>query len=82
MAPLPHSYVCFLSEVLRRTICDNLKTGIIAHPREGGSVLNEGYEAMSVHYMIAVMPVYFKGANAKSTMDGTVSKLTATVIVI
>ncbi|HJG31213.1 MAG TPA: transposase [Collinsella ihuae] len=37
--------------VPERTICDNLKTGVTKHPREGEIVLNDAYEALGEHYM-------------------------------
>lgn len=39
-----------------RTICDNLKTGVVKHPREGEVVLTDAYEALGTHYITAIMP--------------------------
>lgn len=38
-----------------RTVCDNLKTGVISHPREGDIILNEAYEALGGHYSTAII---------------------------
>lgn len=37
-----------------RIVCDNLKTGVVKHPKEGEIVLNEAYEALGNHYMTAI----------------------------
>ena len=39
-----------------RIVPDNLKTGVIKHPREGEIVLNDAYREMSTHYSAAVLP--------------------------
>ncbi|KFI83398.1 hypothetical protein BPULL_1560, partial [Bifidobacterium pullorum] len=39
-----------------RLVCDNLKTGVIAHPREGEVVLNDAYRGLAEHYSAAVLP--------------------------
>ena len=46
----------FWGGVPERTVCDNLKTGVVKHPREGEIVLNDAYEALGEHYMTAIMP--------------------------
>ena len=46
----------FFGGVAVRTVCDNLKVGVIKHPRDGEVVLNEAYEALGRHYMTAIMP--------------------------
>ena len=33
-----------------RLVCDNLKTGVISHPRDGEVVLNDAYRSMAEHY--------------------------------
>ena len=39
-----------------RLVCDNLRTGVIRHPREGEIVLNDAYRGMAGHYSAAVLP--------------------------
>ena len=70
----------FFGGVPKRTVCDNLKTGVIAHPREGEIVLNEAYEAMANHYMTAIMPAPVKRPKAKASVESTVGKLATAVI--
>ena len=37
----------FFGGVTVRTVCDNLKTGVVSHPREGEVVLNEAYSRLN-----------------------------------
>lgn len=39
-----------------RIVPDNLKTGVVKHPREGEIVLNDAYREMAGHYSAAVLP--------------------------
>jgi hypothetical protein len=50
----------FFEGVTVRTVCDNLKTGVTLHPKEGDIVLNEAYEALGSHYRTAIMPTGVK----------------------
>jgi len=38
------------------TVCDNLKTGVVKHPKEGEIILTDSYEALGTHYITAIMP--------------------------
>ena len=58
--------------VPERTICDNLKTGVVRHPREGEIVLNDAYEALGEHYMTAIMPAQVGKPKQKPSAEGTV----------
>lgn len=46
----------FFSGVTTRLVCNNLKTGVISHSREGEIILTSDYEAVGEHYMTAIMP--------------------------
>ena len=70
----------FFGGVPKRTVCDNLKTGVIKHPREGEVVLNDAYEALGNHYMTAIMPTPVRRPRAKASVEGTVGKLATAVI--
>jgi transposase len=63
-----------------RTVCDNLKVGVISHPKEGDIVLNDAYEALGSHYMSAIMPTAVKRPKAKASVEGTVGKIATAVI--
>ena len=58
--------------VPERTVCDNLKTGVVKHPREGEVVLNDAYEALGEHYMTAIMPAQVRKPKQKASAEGTV----------
>ena len=36
----------FFGGIPIKIVCDNLKTGVIKHPKEGEIVLNEAYESL------------------------------------
>ncbi|MEC5182533.1 transposase [Arthrobacter sp. CG_A4] len=46
----------FFGGSVPRLVPDNLKTGVISHPREGEIVLNDAYREMAAHYSAAVLP--------------------------
>ena len=70
----------FFGGVPRITVCDNLKTGVIAHPKEGDIVLNQNYESLGVHYQTAIMPARVRRPKDKATVEGTVGKLATFII--
>lgn len=67
-----HVHMCaFWGGVPARTVCDNLKTGVVEHPREGETVLNEAYEALGEHCMTAIMPAQARKPRQKASVEGT-----------
>ena len=74
-----HAYD-FFGGVALRCVCDNLKCGVISHPREGEIVLNEAYEALGRHYMCAIMPTGVKKPKQKPSVEGTVGKIATAII--
>ena len=66
--------------VPERTVCDNLKTGVVKHPREGEVVLNDAYEALGEHYMTAIMPAQVRKPKQKASAEGTVKDAATWVI--
>lgn len=50
----------FFGGVPARCACDNLKTDVVSHPRDGEVVLNEAYEALGRHFMCAIMPAHVR----------------------
>ena len=63
-----------------RITCDNLKVGVISHPREGDIVLNEKYEEFGNHYLTAVMPAGVRKPKHKPSVEGTVGKIATAII--
>ena len=70
----------YFGGVTIRTVCDNLKTGVIKHPKEGDIVLNQNYEALGSHYMTAIMPTGVKKPKQKASVEGTVGKVATAII--
>jgi transposase len=70
----------FFNGVTIRTVCDNLKTGVIKHPREGDIILNAAYEALGAHYRTAIMPTGVRKPKQKASVEGTVGKIATSII--
>lgn len=70
----------FFGGVPARCVCDNLKTGVVSHPRDGEVVLNEAYEALGRHFMCAIMPAQPRKPKQKASVEGTVGKIATAVI--
>ncbi|MFA6662053.1 MAG: IS21 family transposase [Bacilli bacterium] len=70
----------FFDGVTVRTVCDNLKTGVIKHPKEGEIILNENYEALGSHYLTAIMPTGVRKPKQKASVEGTVGKVATAII--
>lgn len=70
----------FFGGVAVRCVCDNLRTGVRSHPREGEIVLNEAYEALGRHYMCAIMPTGVRKPKEKASVESTVGKIATAVI--
>ena len=63
-----------------RTVCDNLKTGVVSHPKEGEIILTDDYAALGSHYLTAIMPAGVKKPKQKPSVEGTVGKIATAII--
>jgi hypothetical protein len=63
-----------------RIVPDNLKTGVIAHPREGEIVLNDAYRELAAHYSAAVLPGRPRKPKDKPSVENTVWSIATWVI--
>ena len=63
-----------------KLVCDNLKTGVISHPKRGDIVLNEAYLALGEYYNVAIMPTGVKKPKQKASVEGSVGKIATAVI--
>lgn len=70
----------FYGGVPIRTVCDNFKTGVVKHPKEGDIILNDEYDALAQHYITAVMPTGIRKPKQKPSVEGSVGKLATAVI--
>lgn len=74
-----HAYD-FFGGVAPRCVCDNLKTGVISHPKQGEIVLNEAYEALARHYVTAILPTGVRKPKQKASVEGAVGKIATAII--
>jgi transposase len=63
-----------------RLVPDNLKTGVISHPKEGDIALNDAYERLGEHYLCAIMPAGVYKPRHKPSVKGTVDKIATAII--
>lgn len=63
-----------------RIVPDNLKTGVLKHPRDGEIVLNDAYRELAAHYSAAVLPTRVKKPKDKPSVENTVSHVATWVI--
>lgn len=61
-------------------MCDNLKTRVISHPKEGEVVLNDAYREMANHYNSAVLPVRSSKPRDKASVENGVWQATISVV--
>ena len=70
----------YFEGVTTRLVCDNLKTGVVSHPKEGEIILTADYEALGEHYMTAIMPAGVRKPKQKPSVEGTVGKIATAII--
>jgi transposase len=70
----------FFDGVAIRCVCDNLKTGVITHPKHGEIVLNQAYEELGRHYGCAIMPAPVRTPKAKASVEGSVGKIAMAIV--
>ena len=70
----------FFTGVPVKTVCDNLKAGVVKHPKEGDIVLTDAYEALGSHYITAIMPTAVRKPKQKASVEGTVGKIATAII--
>lgn len=63
-----------------RIVPDNLKTGVIKHPREGEVILNDAYCELAAHYSAAVLPGRPRRPKDKPSVENTVWSVATWVI--
>ncbi len=70
----------FFGGSVPRIVCDNLKTGVISHPRDGEIVLNDSYRELAAHYSAAVLPGRVRRPRDKASVENTVGHIATVVI--
>ena len=61
-------------------IPDNLKTGVIKHPKDGEIVLNTQYEELAIHYGTAILPGRVRAPKDKASAENEVLHATRYII--
>lgn len=61
-------------------ICDNLKTGVIKHPRNGEIVLNAQYRELADYYNTVILPAKPRTPKMKASVEGTVGKVSTNIL--
>ncbi|MBK5262300.1 MAG: IS21 family transposase, partial [Peptostreptococcaceae bacterium] len=70
----------YINGITRTIVCDNLKTGVIKHPKEGDVIYNKQYEEFGDHYCIAIMAAPPRKPKRKASVEGTVGKIATAII--
>lgn len=70
----------FFGGVTPILVSDNLKTGVISHPKKGDVVLNSSYKEMGDYYDIAILPAKPLTPKGKPSVEGSVGKITTSLI--
>lgn len=70
----------YIKGVPLRIRCDNLKTGVITHPKEGEIVLNDQYINFSEHYGCAILPAGVRKPKHKPSVEGRVGNIETDII--
>jgi len=70
----------FYQGVPVRTVCDNLKTGVVKHPKEGEIILTDAYESLGSHYITAIMPTGINKPKQKASAESTVYSVATAII--
>ena len=52
-----------------KIVCDNLKIGVIMHPKHGEIVLNDAYLSFAEHYQVAIMPAEVRKPKQKPSVE-------------
>lgn len=70
----------FFGGVTTTIVCDNLKTGVVSHPKNGEIILTDSYRDFGIHYVTAIMPAQVKKPKHKPSVEGSVGKITTSII--
>ena len=66
--------------VARILVCDNLKTGVVKHPKDGEIILTKEYESLSEHYGFGILPAGVKKPRQKNSTENTVYNVALKII--
>lgn len=72
-----YSYYGGVSRIL---VCDNLKTGVTKHPKDGEIILTREYEALAEHYGTGILPADVRAPRQKSSVENSVRNVALKII--
>lgn len=70
----------FFKGVTPLLICDNLKTGVVKHPRNGEIILNDQYRELADYYDTAILPAKPRKPKMKPSVEGAVGNVTTNIL--
>ncbi len=70
----------YIGGIPKIIICDNLKTGVIKHPKNGEIILNNSYQELADYYDVAILPAGVRKPKEKPSAEGTVGKVTTSIL--
>ena len=70
----------YFGGVPMRTVCDNLKTGVVSHPKNDDIILTDDYRALGTYYQTAILPTRVRKPRDKSSVESSVDKIANKII--
>ena len=64
----------------KRIVCDNLKTAVVSHPKEGEIILTDQYLDFAEYYSMAIMPAAVRKPKQKASVENTVGNIETFII--
>ena len=59
----------YIGGIPKIIICDNLKTGVIKHPKNGEIILNNSYQELADYYDVAILPAGVRKPKEKPSAE-------------
>ncbi|UUX35214.1 Mu transposase domain-containing protein [Fundicoccus culcitae] len=70
----------FFGGVTSMIVCDNLRTSMVKHPKNGDVILNAQYRELTDYYRTVVIPAQPRTPNGKASVESTVGKISSQII--
>ena len=64
----------------KRIVCDNLKTGVVSHPKEGEVIITDKYLDFAEYYGVAITPAAVRKPKQKASVENTVGNLETDIV--
>ena len=63
-----------------KIVCDNLKTAVVSHPKQGEIILNDAYLTLGEYYQVAILPTGVKKPKHKPSVECAVGDVATAII--